>query len=234
MSSLQLFFIFCLAVGAFYPLLSLLIGGLHSLGHFGGDGGHIGGDMGHGDVGHHPAGHHDVGQSEAGGEGHLSLLSLLSPFGISMFLACFGLGGLVATAPQGLAGSSVVGVTTGLLAGLAGMVGGTLLFHRIFVQSQASSEPQLEKLVGQVAEVLVPIPGGHRPGTITYVSGGTRYQMLALSEEGPIPRGTPVYITQIQGTSAVVRSVRPPRTDKPLSLEEAQNLLPQDPQKEDC
>lgn len=232
MSSLQLFFIFCLAVGVFYPLLSLLMGGLHNLGHFGGNGGHIGGDPGHGGIGHHDAGHHEVGQSEAGGEGHLSLSSLLSPFGISMFLACFGLGGLVATAPEGLAGSSVVGITTGLLAGLAGMAGGTFLFHRIFVQSQASSEPRLEKLVGQVAEVLVTIPGEHRPGTITYVSGGTRYQMLALSEKGSIPRGTPVYITQIQGTSAIVRPVHPPRTDKTLLREEGKDPLPQDPQKE--
>jgi membrane protein implicated in regulation of membrane protease activity len=79
-----------------------------------------------------------------------------------------------------------------------------MVFNKIFLATQSSSEGRVRELVGQRATVLTPIVPGH-VGEIAYVQGGTRYTAPARTEEDrTLASGTTVYIVRVTGSEFYV------------------------------
>ncbi len=77
-------------------------------------------------------------------------------------------------------------------------------FARILYSQQASSEVQMVRLIGRMAEVTVGIPPGG-VGQVTLDYGGERTTQIARSVDGAaIPRGTVVVVTALLGDSIIV------------------------------
>jgi membrane protein implicated in regulation of membrane protease activity len=191
-SLLTCFYFFLLLLGVFYAIMLMIAGGLHAI--------HL--PALHADLSglHLPgAPHVDVG----GGAGHdISLLSL-SPISIAAFVTSFGGIGIIATqAFSADSGTSLIWAVGGsVLVAAASHV----LFFYVFVAPQASSALKASDIVGQSAEVTVPIPA-NSVGEVAYVAMGERQTSTARSADNKeIPRGALVSIEALAGTVLIVR-----------------------------
>lgn len=167
--------------------------------------GDVGGDheLPSGDV---DAGGFEAGHAEFGHEGGPSVFSLRI---MSAFLTAFGVGGVVARFMDlSHVAASAIGVAAGVV--MAGIV---YQFARILYGQQASSEVKMATLVGQSAQVAIPIPRGG-VGQVTLVAGGERTMQIARSRDGePIAAGADVTITAVAGEAVIVD--RPPGAARP-------------------
>lgn len=171
-------FIGCLAFGAFYSVISLVLGG-HSIDH--------GIDHGGADGSHHAS------------DGP----SPFNPLVIASAITAFGAVGLIAN--KGFGMSDIWSTVTAL--GFAGAIGAGIFFGivRFLYNSQSNSIFSLDDLADTEAEVLTPIPEKGL-GEIAYVANGIRYTMSAKStEDGGIPRGAAVIIREVAGNVASVQ-----------------------------
>jgi hypothetical protein len=156
------------------------------------------------------SGHHlDV---QADGGGHLSTdhshdgaheVSFLTPTVIASMLAGVGGVGLFATLTLGLPWLFHLPI-----AALGGWVVGYLaflLYAKVIVPSQGSSEVHVADLWGTVAEVTTPIPAG-RLGEIRFVASGSYISIAARNQNGEaLPRGQLVIIEKVENGVALVR-----------------------------
>jgi len=180
----------CAILGGVFHAADTGAGGGHDIG-----GGHVGG----------PDGGFDT---DAGGPGiavldSASHLSPWSPLIISVIVACFGGGGLIA---MGIFGeglyyvhvpiASVSGIGLGLLTFLA--------INRIFKATSASSHFTDADLAGVAAEVGVTIPE-KGVGEILFIAGGSNMSAPARAENGKeIPVHSRVEICRmVEGTAYV-------------------------------
>lgn len=141
---------------------------------------------------------HDVGSFDHGGV-HVSPLS---PITIAAFITSFGGAGIITT--QLFRVSPEMSLLWATLGGL--LTGGIvyLLYGRLLVAMQASSEVHTQELGGITGQVIAPI-SSDGVGEITYVAKGSRISSPARSATGqPIPRGALVTIERMVGGTALV------------------------------
>ncbi|MCX7681125.1 MAG: NfeD family protein [Anaerolineae bacterium] len=130
-------------------------------------------------------------------------LSPLSPITVATFITTFGGVGLIVNNLTSI--HPALGMLLSALAGvgLAGIA--FLIYTRVLVAAQGSSEVRMGELIGQVAEVIAPIPEG-KVGEVAFIARGARMRSPARSEDGqPIPRGAMVEIVKETGNVIVVR-----------------------------
>lgn len=191
-----------LTVGFFYALMIVIGGGLSGI-----DLPDVDIDIPHIDF---PGGvdvpdiHVDVGPGDAGVFDHGTIeVSPLSPITIAAFITSFGGVGIVTTQLF-----KVKPEISLLWATLGGFVTGGivyLLYGRLLVAMQASSEVRAQELGGTIGEVIAPIPPDGL-GEITYVAKGSRISSPARSVTGQaLPRGKLVTIDRMVGGTALVR-----------------------------
>jgi len=175
--SVGVIYFLCFAVGLGYAIFVGLAGHL-----FGGDGHDV---------------HMDVGTDLP--------LSPLSPTVIATFLTGFGGGGLLANTYFGL--SLGKGVLVAIVTG-ACLSGGTFgVLPLLFRSTQAGSEFSLGDMVGEVVEIITPIPE-NGTGEVALVAKGTRVNHPARSVDGKaIPRNSPVEIVRVVGNVYYVKTV---------------------------
>ena len=195
------FVLFALGVG--YALIVAVMGGLAHVDVPGVDIDIPGVDLHPGEPDVHldlPFGHdiaHDVDHPDVG-------LSPLSPITIATFITAFGGVGLIVNNLTSL--SPVLGLLISTASGLALSGAMSLLYTRVLMEAQGSSEVQIGELVGQTGEVIAPIPE-NRVGEVVLVARGTRVRRTARSADGQaIPRGTMVDIVEEAGNVVIVRS----------------------------
>ena len=129
-------------------------------------------------------------------------VSPISPITISTFITTFGGIGIIARQAFGFAvpASLITATGSGLL--LSGLM--FLFYSKFLIGSQGSSEVRVQQLVGQTAEVTVPI-SEKGVGEIALVAQRARVTYPARSSRGTaIERGTLVVIDQMMGTQALV------------------------------
>jgi membrane protein implicated in regulation of membrane protease activity len=202
------FFLFALGVG--YALIAGLLGGLSHIDLPGVDIDIPGIDLHPGEPDIHldiPFVHdisHDVDHPEVG-------LSPLSPITIATFITTFGGVGLITSNLTSL--SPVVGLLIATLSGLVLSAIMFLLYARMLVAIQGSSEVQSGEIVGLTGQVIAPIPKDN-VGEIVLVARGARMRSTARSADGnAIPRGTTVEIVEEAGNVVIVRA-KEVRADK--------------------
>jgi len=196
----------CFVSGVVYASIAALLGGLFGFEHGGMEAG-----AGLGGVAHDFGTAHDVGaghgEAHAGaGPGEVAI-SPLSPMTIATFSTVFGGTGLILTKMfnYGL----LLTLPASVVAGFVIAWGVFYLFYRVFASVQASSEVQMDAVVGLIGEVTVAVPSGG-VGEIAYVTLGGRYTAIARSETGqPIERHAPVKITRVVGSTVYVSPVAP-------------------------
>ncbi|MGH9549934.1 MAG: hypothetical protein ACRD3W_11195, partial [Terriglobales bacterium] len=134
--------------------------------------------------------------ARAGGLFSGFLSSLLSPMSLSVFFASFGLMGLSCgfAAPALGALSLVPSVATGLVSSAA-----FKRFMRWYARASfVTSSADTKKLVGQIAEVNIPIPD-HRTGEVTFIVHSKRLNSAAKACDGKeLKKGTKVVIVEVQ------------------------------------
>ncbi|MEE8389499.1 MAG: NfeD family protein [Anaerolineae bacterium] len=131
-------------------------------------------------------------------------LSPLSPITIATFITTFGGVGLIVNSLADL--SSALGLLISTASGLALAGAMYLVYARVLMAVQASSEVEVGDLVGLTAEVIAPIPEGN-VGEVVLVARGTRARSTARSADRPaIPRGTMVEIVKEVGNVVIVRT----------------------------
>lgn len=202
LSTLNCIYFALFALGLGYAIIAGLMGGLSHLELPGIDIDIPGIDLHPGEPDIHlelPFSHdisHDVDHPEVG-------LSPLSPITIATFITTFGGVGLILNNLTSI--NPVLGAFLSALAGL-GLAGvAFLIYTRVLVAAQGSSEVRMGELVGQVAEVIAPIPEG-KVGEVAFIARGARMRSPARSEDGqPIPRGAMVEIVKEAGNVVVVR-----------------------------
>lgn len=206
------FYAVCMGIGFLFALLGAVFGEIFGHGVIDGHGvefehgveagGHgIETETGHSEV----LGQHDV-MGQAPGAHDMPGASVFNTITLSTFIAFFGGGGLIGTLVFGLGplGSLATALPTGLV--LAG--GQFLLFVKVFIGAQASSEPARAELVGCEATVIASISKG-RIGQVSYAVSGSRFTAPALcGDEQEIPLGTKVKIYGVRGATVVVKPIR--------------------------
>jgi len=216
----------CFGVGTTYAAVSALLGGLHGLFDFGGDGGNGGGhvemthDYGAGH-GHLTTGHEGSGEAFATVGAAEPVISPLSPATISIFLTTFGGVGIILTSlfKMNLFVSLPVSAGAGFAVGAFVMV----LFYHLFTRVQASSEARTVEAIGQSGEITVPIPEGG-VGEVAYIVRGARLVSSARSQTGQaVARHAAVRIVRQVGNTLYVEPMGPesegPQPRAPESLE---------------
>jgi membrane protein implicated in regulation of membrane protease activity len=129
-------------------------------------------------------------------------VSPISPITISTFITTFGGIGIITRQAFGFSvpASLIAATASGLL--LSGLM--FLFYTKFLIGSQGSSEVRVQQLVGQIAEVTVPI-SEKGIGKIALVAQRARVTYPARSSRGnAIQRGTLVVIDQMIGTQALV------------------------------
>jgi membrane protein implicated in regulation of membrane protease activity len=129
-------------------------------------------------------------------------VSPISPITISTFITTFGGIGIITRQAFGFSvpASLVAATGSGLL--LSGLM--FLFYTKFLIGSQGSSEVQVQQLVGQIAEVTVPI-SKKGVGKIALVAQRARVTYPARSSgRTAIERGTLVVIDQMMGAQALV------------------------------
>ena len=205
-SGLALFYFACLLFGFLFALIGAVFG---EFGHGGVEGGHevdVGGGGHEVDFGH-AAGHEaGVGGHVIGveGGGHaMPGTSVFNTITISTFTGFFGIGGLIAVWGFGQSALGSLAIALPAAALMAALE--FLLYVKVFVKAQASSEATLAEILGCEAEVTAGIPSD-RVGQIVYVIKGSRYTAHAGSADGEdIPRGARVRVVNIRGNTLMVR-----------------------------
>jgi len=150
--------------------------------------------FGHGDVGAHDASLHDV-------HGDVHGVSIFSTRVLSVFITAFGGFGAI-----GIYLGYRVEVSTGMGL-LGGFVFGWLiyLFASFLYNQQASSNIQVNELVGRVAQVTVAIPENGL-GQVRCSFGEGAVEKIARTQDGrPVPVNTSVRIESIVGETVLVR-----------------------------
>jgi membrane protein implicated in regulation of membrane protease activity len=130
-------------------------------------------------------------------------LSPLSPITIATFITTFGGVGLIVNSLTAL--SPVWGLLISAASGLAlsGLM--FLLYTRVLMAVQGSSEMRVGEVVGKVGEVVAPIPEG-KVGEVVFIARGMRARSPARSADGrAIPRSTSVVIVAEAGNVVIVR-----------------------------
>ena len=191
----------CLTAGLFYAVISFLIGGITgAMGHVGDLSG------GHGDFSHTYGVDGHAGHGEASGshvEGGDIIFGPFSPLVIAFYLTCFGATGILLQR----SGNLSFGITLPIAAFSGFMLAWLLIlfFNRVLGRMQSSSEVRRATLVGQDAEVTVPI-SATGIGEIAFVAMGSRYTAPARSDDQTaIPRFSSVRIARIVGDIYFVR-----------------------------
>lgn len=208
LTGISVFYFVCVAFGFLFALITVIFGELGA--HLGDHGVEVG-HPGAGDVGGHEleAGHAgEVSHAEAGdaGGGHgMPQASVLNTLTILVFVAFFGLAGLFAT--WVLKWDALPSLGFALPVGLMSAAAEFVLYVKIFIKAQGSSEATMQEILGCEAEVITGIPAD-RVGEIAYVIKGTRYNAPATSEEKEdLPRGTRVRVVNTRGGVMVVKSI---------------------------
>jgi membrane protein implicated in regulation of membrane protease activity len=129
----------------------------------------------------------------------------VSTLAIASFVASFGAFGLLAVTLLD------AGTIVSLFAALAGGIvfGIAAQFFFLYILSPTiSSEVQQARLIGQVAEIITPIPA-NGVGQIAFVAQGGRVTYSARVTEGQesVERGTPVRIERIVGGTVYVSRI---------------------------
>jgi membrane protein implicated in regulation of membrane protease activity len=191
-------YFFLLMLGVFYAIMVMIAGGLHAV-HLPGvhvdlSGLHLPGHMDTGPI----AGHLDAGMA-----GHDVHLLSLSPISIAAFITSFGGIGIIAT--QAFGASSLASLVWAIGGSIVVAAISHLLFFYLFISPQASSALSARDMLGQTAEVTVPI-AGNSVGEIAYVAMGERHTATARSADNrDIPRGALVKIEGLAGTVMIVK-----------------------------
>jgi len=228
---LDILFWACLMLGGGYTLFTLLMGGFsHAVGHAAhiGDALHVphihdlvghghageaaGGhashasQAGHVDSAHHHGDSHQQLESEGG---RFNVFQYLNPMSVAGFLLGFGGGGIVSGLlfPGGSSGARLV---SGALSGWALWLIAYLIATRLFGDAEGTSHNRREDVIGLRATVNAPI-SGLRPGMVSYVVGGTRQSLRAVTDdEESIPVGAQVRIRRITNNTANVMRIDSP------------------------
>jgi membrane protein implicated in regulation of membrane protease activity len=138
-------------------------------------------------------------------------VSPLSPITIATFITTFGGVGVLCLQLFGV--SPPMSLIWSVVAGLA--AGGLmyLFYSQFLIRSQASSEMRRGELVGQYAEVTVPV-GESSPGQVALSTKSGRMTAMARSADGkPIPRGQFVKIVRTIGHQVLVVPFSPGSED---------------------
>ncbi len=201
LDSLNCFYFFLLMLGVFYAVMVMIAGGLHAVHlpglHLDVSGLHLPGHVDTGPVG----GHIDTGGDMAGHD--VRLLSL-SPISIAAFITSFGAIGIISTHGFGVSAMASIGWAVG--GSLVIALISHFVFFYIFIAPQASSALRSGDIIGQTAEVTVPIVG-NSVGEIAYVAMGERHTATARSADNrDIPRGALVSIQDLAGTVMIVKA----------------------------
>jgi membrane protein implicated in regulation of membrane protease activity len=210
LSTLNCIYFFLFALGVGYAIVAAVMGGLSHIDIPGADIDIPGVDLHPGEPDIHlelPFVHdigHDVDHPEVG-------LSPLSPITIATFVTTFGGVGLIVNNLTRLL--PVLGLLVSVASGL-GLAGAMfLLYTRVFLALQGSSEVQIGELVGLTAHVTAPIPADS-VGEVVLVVRGARARSTARSADGhAIPRGQLVEIMEETGNVVIVRA-KESRTDE--------------------
>jgi len=148
--------------------------------------------------------HVDIGHADVGSFDHGTVeVSPLSPITMAAFITSFGGVGIVTTQLFGV--KPEVSLLWATLGGV--LTGGVvyLLYGRLLVAMQASSQVRTQELGGIVGEVIASIAAGG-VGEVSYVAKGSRLSSPARSATGQaIPRGALITIERIVGGTALVR-----------------------------
>ena len=160
------------------------------------------------DVGHDADVGHDVDHGVEHAElapaldASLTQLSPFSPMIVAMFFACFGLGGIVFTKAVPI---GVFSFLPSVACGAGGSWFSLTLFNKLFRATEASSEAEVWRLVGQEAQIITPIPQDG-VGEIQYVARGSTYSAPARTSDGtPLGRGMKATIVDASRTIFTVR-----------------------------
>jgi membrane protein implicated in regulation of membrane protease activity len=176
------FYLDCFLVGLLLAVFSLLSGTVH-LPHF-----HI--HLGQG--GFHAHG--------SGGHGSVSWLNFPT---IVSFLAWFGGAGYLLTVHEGSLGRWIL-----LLAVLAGLVGGSIVFSflaKVLMKHSGELDPADYEKIGVLGHITNPIREGGT-GELVFVQEGVRQVCGARSDNGEaIEKGTEVVVTRYEKGIAYVR-----------------------------
>jgi hypothetical protein len=196
-----------LTVGFLYALMIVIGGGLSQI-----DLPDIGIDVPHidlpGDI-DIPDVHVDIGHADVGSFDHGTVeVSPLSPITMAAFITSFGGVGIVTTQLFGV--KPEISLLWATLGGV--LTGGVvyLLYGRLLVAMQASSQVRTRELGGTIGEVIAPI-SADGVGEVSYVAKGSRLSSPARSATGQaIPRGALITIERIVGGTALVRRQQSP------------------------
>lgn len=153
--------------------------------------------------------HVDIGHADVGSFDHGTVeVSPLSPITMAAFITSFGGVGIVTTQLFGV--KPEISLLWATLGGV--LTGGVvyLLYGRLLVAMQASSQVRTRELGGTIGEVIAPI-SADGVGEVSYVAKGSRLSSPARSATGQaIPRGALITIERIVGGTALVRRQQSP------------------------
>ncbi len=140
-------------------------------------------------------------------------LSPLSPITIATFITTFGGVGLIVNNLTSLSPLLGLLVSTAGALMLSGLM--FLVYTRVLMAAQGSSEVRHGELIGKRGETITPIPEG-KVGEIALVVRGARVRSPARSADGrAIPRGTRVEVVEETGNMVIVQA-KDVRTDRQL------------------
>ena len=188
------FYLVCFAAGFLFSLFSFLSGMHWGLPHGIGAHGHTGA---HG----HIAAHGHTGAHSH--TGHGSILSVLNPVTLAVFLAWFGGTGYLLTRYSSLWFALGLAVAT-----LSGIVGAGIVFlflTKVLVADDACLDPADFEMAGVLGRVSSTIREGGT-GEIIYSQAGTRRTCGARAEDGAaIAKGAEIVVTRYEKGIAYVR-----------------------------
>ena len=201
-TGIAIFYFMCLAFGFLFALIGAIFGALG--GHF-----HIEAGGHHADFGQSVSSSHGFDSADHGADvgnvdsDHMPGASVLNTITVSTFIGFFGISGLLAV--WGLRMGPLVSLAFALPVSLLIAAGQFILYVKVFIKAQASSEATLSETLGCEAVVIASIPA-ERVGQISYAIKGSRYTAPATSADGEdIARGSKVRVVNIRGAVLVVR-----------------------------
>lgn len=173
------------------------------------------------DVGDVDGGHGEHAPAEVEHSG----VSFLSPLVLSTLLASFGIMGFIVD-------HWMAGALVGLAAAIGGAAmggGGAFWSLNKLSRVEGGSATRVRNLIGHPAEVSVRIPDTGF-GEIVYVQNQTRYNAPARVRDGrPIPRGSRVFISGVEGTSFLVEEAKADRIKRLAAAAESPDEDPRGP-----
>jgi MFS family permease len=210
----EAFYLVCFLVGFVLAVISFLTGVVHL---------HLPGDLHGGDAGHVDAGHAHAGDLDHGTHGAQATFghqlgraaarvhgvsehgaSPFNTFSIMAFLAWFGGTGYLLTRTH-----SLVALVIFVIAGLAGLIGATIVFlflARVLMASDRPLDPVDYDMIGVLARVNSRIRRGGT-GEIVFDMAGTRRSASARAEDGALlDKGVEVVVTRYENGIAYVRT----------------------------